>query len=175
MITSIFYLCASFAAGWALRPASGQTNFATTIPTTTPITTPTICVRTSRARRNVRQAKQMRLAYIPGPGGTVLKSYVPSAEKSGFGCPKVWFWVLESLVPGLSRRLDLPFAGEADKRAEAEKVVRLGSEPGHAGRKRRAAPPPPQPHEKSLNSSLSAAKLSLILAASNFGASECSP
>jgi hypothetical protein len=72
MITSIFHLCATFAAGWALRPASGQTNFPTTIPTTFPTTipttfsttTPTICVRTSRARRNLWQAKQMRLAVV---------------------------------------------------------------------------------------------------------------
>src|SRR6266404_1661732 len=102
-------------AGWALMPASGQAIFPTTIPTTTPTTTPTTCVKSSRARRNRWQANQMRQALILACGGAVLKS------------------LLRSLV--LSPSFDTGMV------AEAKIVVRLESERGCPGHKRRARRP----------------------------------
>jgi hypothetical protein len=138
MITAISNLCARFASGWALLAASPDSNLPSnsytisltvshtisltishTISLTISLTILTICAKASRARRNLQQVNRMRRTSIPGCGGPVLKSLVPSARKFGFGCSKVWFRVLESLVPGLSPSLCLPFAGQSVPRPTA--------------------------------------------------------
>src|SRR6266404_9597898 len=129
MITSISSVGAKLAAGWASMPTLPDLNFQTnsrtifqtisltfslTISLTISLTFLSICAKASRARRNRRQANQMRLARIPGTGGPVLKSLVPSAEKFGFGRPKVWIrvWV----VPLLSMRTSSPKRRKAGQR-----------------------------------------------------------
>ena len=87
MTNSISNHCAKLAAGWALMPASGPANFPTnlqTISLTISLTILSNCVKTSRARRKARQGIEMRPASFPGAGGPVL----------------------ESLLPGLGRRLE---------------------------------------------------------------------
>jgi hypothetical protein len=104
MMISISHHCANLAPGWALMPTSTRANFpTTTFPTTTPTTTPTTCVKTSRARHKQRQASKLHHGVIPGASSPTPKSSVSGAEKFGFECPKVWFRVLKSLVPGLGR------------------------------------------------------------------------
>ncbi len=94
---------AKLAAGSALMPASAQACFPTTTQTQTQTQTlGTIFAKTSRARHKQRQPNKLHYGVIPGAGGRVLKSLVSSAEKFGFECPKVWFRVLESLVPSLT-------------------------------------------------------------------------
>jgi hypothetical protein len=86
MNTSISNLRARFAAGRALMPAPRQANFETqtqtqtqtqTLTQTQTQTKGTICVKSSRARRKLRQLKKMRHESNPGSTDPAQKSSLP--------------------------------------------------------------------------------------------------